>query len=72
MASCRCCVAVRYSASVDDLKAKTCFDSLLNSLEEEWGRCVKDNNILQGPDLPGIKEYLLVGQTLHCHVAAVL
>ncbi|XP_019728372.1 signal transducer and activator of transcription 1-like [Hippocampus comes] len=48
-----------HSASVDDLKAKTSFNSLLNSLEEEWGRCVKDNNILQGPDLPGIKEYLL-------------
>ncbi|XP_051937891.1 signal transducer and activator of transcription 1-alpha/beta-like [Hippocampus zosterae] len=48
-----------HSASVDDLKAKTSFNSLLNSLEEEWGRCVQDNDILQSPDLPRIKDYLL-------------
>ncbi|XP_061698246.1 signal transducer and activator of transcription 4 [Syngnathoides biaculeatus] len=47
------------SASLDDQKAKTCFNSLLVYLEEEWSRCVNHENILQGPDLPGIKEYVL-------------
>ncbi|XP_061649480.1 signal transducer and activator of transcription 4 [Phyllopteryx taeniolatus] len=48
-----------HSASVDDQKARTCFNSLLVYLEEEWSRCTKHENILQGPDLPGIKEYVL-------------
>ncbi|XP_077393748.1 signal transducer and activator of transcription 4 [Festucalex cinctus] len=49
-----------YAASVDDQKARTCFNSLLLYLEEEWSRCVKkDNNILQAPDFPGIQEYML-------------
>ncbi|XP_070694438.1 signal transducer and activator of transcription 4 [Pempheris klunzingeri] len=46
-------------AAVDANKARTCLHALLVCLEEQWRRSVQENNILVGPDLPGMKDYLL-------------
>nr|WKF45145.1 signal transducer and activator of transcription 1-like protein [Epinephelus akaara] len=46
-------------AAVDENTASTCFYALLLCLDEQWGRSVQENNILQGPDFPGMKDYLL-------------
>ncbi|XP_057707472.1 signal transducer and activator of transcription 1-alpha/beta-like [Corythoichthys intestinalis] len=48
-----------YSASLNEQKARTCFNSLLVYLAEEWRGHIRDNNILQGPDLIGIKDYIM-------------
>lgn len=47
------------SAAVDENKASVCFHALLLYLDEQWNRSVQENNILQGPDFPGMKDYLL-------------
>ncbi|XP_068561187.1 signal transducer and activator of transcription 1-alpha/beta-like [Cebidichthys violaceus] len=47
------------SAAVDENKASTCFHVLLVYLEELWNCSVQENNILQGPDFSGMKDYLL-------------
>ncbi|TMS06420.1 Signal transducer and activator of transcription 4 [Larimichthys crocea] len=47
------------SAAVDRNKAMACFRELLVYLEEQWNRSVQEKNILQGPDLPGMRDYLL-------------
>ncbi|XP_078119247.1 signal transducer and activator of transcription 1-alpha/beta-like [Sander vitreus] len=47
------------AAAVDENKARACFHELLRYLEEEWKRSVQENNILQGPDFPWMKDYLL-------------
>ncbi|XP_038575494.1 signal transducer and activator of transcription 1-alpha/beta-like [Micropterus salmoides] len=46
-------------AAVDENMASTCFHALLVYLEEQRKRSVQDNTILQGPDFPGMKDYLL-------------
>ncbi|XP_033471089.1 signal transducer and activator of transcription 1-alpha/beta-like isoform X1 [Epinephelus lanceolatus] len=46
-------------AAVDENTASTCFYALLLCLDEQWNRSVQENNILQGPDFPGMKDYLL-------------
>ncbi|XP_054471638.1 signal transducer and activator of transcription 1-alpha/beta-like [Anoplopoma fimbria] len=46
-------------AAVDENKARTCFHALLVSLEELRNRSVQQNNILLGPDFPGMQDYLL-------------
>lgn len=48
---------------MDENKANTCLRALLMFLDEQWNRSVQENNILQGPDFRGMKDYLLVGQT---------
>ncbi|XP_028249682.1 signal transducer and activator of transcription 1-alpha/beta-like isoform X2 [Parambassis ranga] len=48
-----------HSAAVDENKAKTCFHAFLLCLEEQWNRSVQENNILQGPDFSGMKDYLV-------------
>ncbi|XP_042350459.1 signal transducer and activator of transcription 1-alpha/beta-like [Plectropomus leopardus] len=45
-------------AAVDVNTANTCFYTLLLTLEEQWNRSVQENNILQGPDFTGMKDYL--------------
>lgn len=45
---------------MDRNKAMACFRELLVYLEEQWNRSVQEKNILQGPDLPGMRDYLLV------------
>ncbi|XP_036965199.1 signal transducer and activator of transcription 1-alpha/beta-like [Acanthopagrus latus] len=47
------------SAAVDENKANTCLCALLMFLDEQWNRSVQENNILQGPDFRGMKDYLL-------------
>ncbi|XP_073329810.1 signal transducer and activator of transcription 1-alpha/beta-like [Pagrus major] len=47
------------SAAVDENEANTCFRALLMFLDEQWDRSVQENNILQGPDFQGMKDYLL-------------
>ncbi|XP_051260841.1 signal transducer and activator of transcription 1-alpha/beta [Dicentrarchus labrax] len=47
------------SAADDENKARTCFNALLEYLEEQWNRSIQENNILQGPDFPGIRDYLM-------------
>ncbi|XP_059198640.1 signal transducer and activator of transcription 1-alpha/beta-like isoform X2 [Centropristis striata] len=47
------------SAAVDADTANTCFHSLVMCLEEQWNRSVQENNILQGPNFRGMKDYLL-------------
>ncbi|XP_030283751.1 signal transducer and activator of transcription 1-alpha/beta-like [Sparus aurata] len=47
------------SAAVDENKANTCLRALLMFLDEQWNRSVQENNILQGPDFRGMKDYLL-------------
>lgn len=46
-------------AAVDENAASSCFYALLMCLAEQWNRSVQENNILQGPDYPGMKDYLL-------------
>ncbi|XP_044073402.1 signal transducer and activator of transcription 1-alpha/beta-like isoform X2 [Siniperca chuatsi] len=46
-------------AAVDENKANTCFHALLVFLQEQWKQSVQENNILQGPDFPGMQDYLL-------------
>lgn len=50
-------------AAMDENAASACFHALLVYLEELRNRSVQENNILQGPDYPGMRQYLLVGQT---------
>lgn len=51
---------VRDVAASDEDQASCCFYSLLDYLEEQWRRSVQENNMLQGPDFAGMKDYLLV------------
>lgn len=51
---------VRDAAASDEDQASCCFYSLLDYLEEQWKRSVQENNMLQGPDFAGMKDYLLV------------
>lgn len=60
-------ICLRDLAAVDENMASTCFHALLVYLEEQRKRSVQDNTILQGPDFPGMKDYLLVGRTC-CYV----
>ncbi|XP_040913732.1 signal transducer and activator of transcription 1-alpha/beta-like [Toxotes jaculatrix] len=46
-------------AAVDEDKAHACFHSLLEYLKQQWNLSLQENNILQGPDFPGISEYLV-------------
>ncbi|XP_070770333.1 signal transducer and activator of transcription 1-alpha/beta-like [Enoplosus armatus] len=46
-------------AAVDEKHASTCLHALLVSLDEQWNRSLQENNILQGPDFPGMKNHLL-------------
>ncbi|XP_068429258.1 signal transducer and activator of transcription 1-alpha/beta-like [Clinocottus analis] len=46
-------------AAEDENQASVCFQALLLHLDELWTRCVLENNILQGPDFSGMKDYLL-------------
>ncbi|XP_070831734.1 signal transducer and activator of transcription 1-alpha/beta-like [Chaetodon trifascialis] len=47
------------SAAVDENRASACFRTLVVNLDELWSRSVLENNILQGPDFPGMRDYLL-------------
>ncbi|XP_031695063.1 signal transducer and activator of transcription 1-alpha/beta-like [Anarrhichthys ocellatus] len=47
------------SAAVDENKASICFHVLLEYLEDLRNCSVQENNILQGPNFSGMKDYLL-------------
>ncbi|XP_041805993.1 signal transducer and activator of transcription 1-alpha/beta-like [Chelmon rostratus] len=47
------------SAAVDENKASACLHALLLNVDEQWNRSVLENNILQGPDFPGMRDFLL-------------
>lgn len=40
--------------------AAECFCALLQQLEEQWRRSVQENAILQGPDFPKMRAYMVV------------
>ncbi|XP_040004701.1 signal transducer and activator of transcription 1-alpha/beta-like [Xiphias gladius] len=46
-------------AAVEENKAKACFHELLVYLEQQWNHSVQENIILQSPDFPGMKDYLV-------------
>ncbi|XP_013856159.1 signal transducer and activator of transcription 1 [Austrofundulus limnaeus] len=47
------------SAAANENAARTCFNSLLTYLEEQWNCSVQENNILQAPDYRSMKDYLM-------------
>lgn len=51
---------VRCLAAEDEGEASACFQSLLEYLEEQRERSVRENAMLLGPDYAGMKDYLLV------------
>ncbi|XP_026231860.1 signal transducer and activator of transcription 1-alpha/beta-like isoform X2 [Anabas testudineus] len=46
-------------AAVNESKASACFQVLLEYLGEQWNRSVQENNVLQAPDFPGMRDYLM-------------
>ncbi|XP_058510794.1 signal transducer and activator of transcription 1-alpha/beta-like isoform X2 [Solea solea] len=58
------------SIAVDENKARACFNNLLMHLEH---RSVQESNILQGPDFPGMSDYLVKHfQDKPLHLAMIL
>ncbi|XP_070409403.1 signal transducer and activator of transcription 4 isoform X2 [Nothobranchius furzeri] len=47
------------SAAESETAARTCFQALLDYLEELWNRSVQENNILEGPDFRRMMDYLM-------------
>lgn len=55
---------VRCLAAVDEGEASACFQSLLEYLEEQRQRSLRENSMLLGPDYAGMRNYLLVRCTI--------
>uniref|UniRef100_G3NDV7 Signal transducer and activator of transcription 1b n=1 Tax=Gasterosteus aculeatus TaxID=69293 RepID=G3NDV7_GASAC len=59
-------------AAMDENAASACFHALLVYLEELRNRSVQENNILQGPDYPGMRQYLLRFEDKPLNLAIIL
>lgn len=55
---------VRCLAAEDEGEASACFHSLLQCLEEQRERSLRENTIIPGPDYVGMTDYLLVRCTI--------
>ncbi|MEQ2214207.1 hypothetical protein XENOCAPTIV_021613, partial [Xenoophorus captivus] len=61
------------SAAVDENAARTCFQALLEHLQDQWTRSIQENNILQGPNFSGMKDYVMENfQAQPMNLAALL
>ncbi|XP_043988023.1 signal transducer and activator of transcription 1-like [Gambusia affinis] len=61
------------SAAVNENAAAECFCALLQQLEEQWRRSVQENAILQGPDFPKMRAYMVENfQAQPLNLAAIL
>ncbi|XP_014828981.1 PREDICTED: signal transducer and activator of transcription 1-like isoform X2 [Poecilia mexicana] len=61
------------SAAVNENAAAACFCALLQHLEEQWHRSVQENSILQGPDFPRMRAYIVENfQAQPLNLAAIL
>lgn len=45
---------------MNENEAAACFYALLQQLEEQWRRSVQENAILQGPDFPRMRAFMVV------------
>ncbi|MEQ2226888.1 hypothetical protein ILYODFUR_031923, partial [Ilyodon furcidens] len=61
------------SAAVDENAARTCFQALLEHLQDQWTRSIQENSILQGPNFSGMKDYVMENfQAQPMNLAALL
>ncbi|MEQ2303363.1 hypothetical protein AMECASPLE_016051 [Ameca splendens] len=61
------------SAAVDENAARTCFQALLEHLQDQWTHSIQENNILQGPNFSGMKDYVMENfQAQPMNLAALL
>ncbi|XP_023192479.1 signal transducer and activator of transcription 1-like [Xiphophorus maculatus] len=61
------------SAAVNENAAAACFYALLQQLEEQWRRSVQENAILQGPDFPRMRAFMVENfQAQPLNLAAIL